>query len=98
MALASVTVGLLLYGFCTDYFSAAAQIGAANRRNIQLVRLGMDAAQVHRIMGPPQDVAHFTWPEVETSYVYPHRPGTSESYQIKVTAKGKVKAIYMLEE
>jgi hypothetical protein len=69
-----------------------------NGRNIRRVRPGMDTTQVHRIMGPPQDRSRFTWPAAETVYGYQHRPGTSDSYQIKVSSTGKVKSVNIHEE
>ena len=98
IALISVVVGLVLWANYDIHLSPAAQASTANGRNIRQVRVGMDTTQVHRIMGPPQDVARFNWPQKETVYHYQHRPGTSDSYQITVNAKGKVKDVGILKE
>jgi hypothetical protein len=98
IVLVGLAVGLVLYANYDTYFSTAARASTVNGRNIRRVRIGMDTAQVHRIMGPPAYFSRFTWPELETVYGYPHRPGTSDSYQITVNRKGNVKAISILED
>ncbi|SNS08213.1 outer membrane protein assembly factor BamE domain-containing protein [Hymenobacter mucosus] len=98
IALVSVVVGLVLWVNYDTHLSPAAQASTANGRHIRQVRVGMDTTQVHRLMGPPQDVARFNGPPVEIIYHYQHRPGTSDSYQIKVNAQGKVINVGILED
>ena len=98
VVLVSGAIGLVLYANYDAHFSPEARAGAMNGRHIRQVRPGMDTIQMHRIMGPPQDVTRFHGPPVETVYHYQHRPGTSDSYQIKVNAKGKVKDVGIVEE
>ena len=50
---------------------------------IRQVQLGMSSEQVRHLMGEPQTVIHFAAPTLETAYHYQHRPGTSDSYQIR---------------
>lgn len=93
VVLVSLVVGLIGYANYDTYFSAEAQVATRNGQNLRTVRIGMDTTQVYQIMGPPNQVAHFTRPEGETVYHYQHRPGTSDSYQILVNQRGKVSKV-----
>lgn len=93
-AIICILLLLVLYANYDARLDTAATLANKNAENIKKVKAGMDTPQVNKIMGQPEDVSFVQQDHI---YHYTHKPGTSNSYQVKFDSSFKVIEINIVD-